>query len=574
MSAVGTLTYHPPGTRGRRGAWGVEALPHVMIRVKRIFPRVQTSTTGRVYVADTPDVAMDLDWLHQRHPLAMAPDVAAHLNTRVAEHVKRAQAVDAIMAGGGGGLALELEPSRQLRPYQEQFVAMARVTRRMILGDDLGLGKTTEALGLLGDPAALPALVVCPPHLQRQWLRELAVMWPLLRGHIVTKGSPYDLRAVRGANGYPPDVLIISYSKLAGWVDALVDRCPTVIFDEAHDLRAGTDTQKGAAAARLADAASLVVGLTATPVTNYGDEVHQLYSIIAPDVLGERAEFLREWGGGTVGSHTKVRNPKALGAYLREQGVFLRRTRADVGRELPAAPLRIRHEIDSDPKVIEQASADVAAMARLILDTTADRDKRFVTAGQFDMRMRQATGLAKAPYVAEFVRMLLASEQRILLVGWHRACYDVWLRKLADYRPVLYTGSESATQKQRAVDAFLDGDARVLIMSLRSGVGLDGLQRRCRTVVFGELDWSPAIHDQIIGRLGRDGQEHEVNGYFLVSDSGADPVMDETLQLKRGQAAPIVDPDAPLFEPTTDAALRRVELLARSFLTARAEVAA
>lgn len=573
MSTVGTLTYHPPGEHSRRAMWGIEALPHVMIRVKRIFPRVQTSITGRVLVVDTPDVAVDVDWLATRHPLAMEPGVAAHLAARVAEHQQRAHAVDTIMAGGGG-LALEMEPSRKLRPYQEQFVAMARVTRRMILGDDLGLGKTTEAMGLLADPSALPALIVCPPHLQRQWLRELGEMWPLLRGHIVKTTTPYDLRAVRGANGYPPDVLIISYRKLPGWVDALADRFPTVIFEEAHDLRAGTETAKGTAAARVADSASLVIGLTATAVVNYGDEIHQLYSIIAPDYLGERAEFLREWGGGQVGSHTKIKDPAALGAYLREQGIFLRRTRAEVGRELPPI-LRIRHEIDSDPKVIAEASADVAAMARLILDTTADKDRRFVAAGQFDMRMRQATGMAKAPYVAEFVKMLLASEPRVLLMGWHRAVYDIWAEKLAEHNPVLYSGTESPTQKARAVDAFLHGDSRVMMMSLRSGVGLDGLQAACRTVVFGELDWSPAIHDQIIGRLGRDGQEHEVNAYFLVSESGADPVMDEVLQLKRGQAAPIADPNAPLFEPTPDGALDRVQMLARSVLAGAArEVAA
>jgi hypothetical protein len=86
------------------------------------------------------------------------------------------------------------------------------------------------------------------------------------------------------------------------------------------------------------------------------------------------------------------------------------------------------------------------------------------------------------------------------------------------------------------------------MMSLRSGAGLDGLQHVCRVAVFGELDWSPGMHDQCIGRLYRDGQEDSVLAYFLLSDQGADPVMAEVLNLKRMQSEPLRDPDAPLVE--------------------------
>jgi hypothetical protein len=69
----------------------------------------------------------------------------------------------------------------------------------------------------------------------------------------------------------------------------------------------------------------------------------------------------------------------------------------------------------------------------------------------------------------------------------------------------------------------------------------------CKVGVFGELDWSPAMHDQCIGRYARDGQPEEALAYFLVSDHGADPVMAEVLELKRQQQEPLRDPDAPLF---------------------------
>jgi hypothetical protein len=61
--------------------------------------------------------------------------------------------------------------------------------------------------------------------------------------------------------------------------------------------------------------------------------------------------------------------------------------------------------------------------------------------------MRQATGIAKAPYVAEFVRLLLDSEQKVLLFGWHREVYNIWLHALREFKPLLYTGTESPIRR-------------------------------------------------------------------------------------------------------------------------------
>ncbi|MDI7181059.1 hypothetical protein QMO16_29155, partial [Klebsiella pneumoniae] len=71
----------------------------------------------------------------------------------------------------------------------------------------------------------------------------------------------------------------------------------------------------------------------------------------------------------------------------------------------------------------------------------AYRGEKMRAAGEFDQLVRQATGVAKAPYVAEFVRLLLESGQQVLLFGWHREVYSIWREKLADYNPVMYTGT-------------------------------------------------------------------------------------------------------------------------------------
>lgn len=79
-------------------------------------------------------------------------------------------------------------------------------------------------------------------------------------------------------------------------------------------------------------------------------------------------------------------------------------------------------------------------------------------------------------------------------------------------------------------------------MSVRSGAGVDGLQARCAMGIFGELDWSPGIHQQCIWRLDREGQKNPVTAFFLVTDDGSDPPMKDVLGIKASESQHIVDP--------------------------------
>ena len=548
----------------KAGAWAVTAEPAVAMRLKRTFSRVRATRSGAVLIGHTPEVARDLDWFMDRFPLAPADEHSIGvLTVGSKEHRDREQDVADILSGTYRGPQTLVQPTVEPRPYQQAAVDLLRRVGGLLLTDELGLGKTTAAcLNMLHDDA-LPAVVVAPAHLAAarggRWTDELTEHFPHLRFHVARTTKPYDLT---DHDGRQPDVLILTYSKLAGWVDVLCEWANYVIFEEVHELRRGDDTAKGTAAARLADNVRYRLGLTATPVYNYAGEVHAIMKILAPGTLGMRDEFVREWGQTSWSNHVKVADPAALGSYLREQGVMLGRTRKEVGRELPKT-IKVTQVVESDTAALDAVAGDAAALARLILDAKTERFDRFQAAGEIDMLMRQATGVAKAPFVAEFVRLILESEEKVVLFGWHRTVYDIWMDKLAEFKPVLYTGTESPNQKGAALDAFKNGDSRVLIMSLRSGSGVDGLQMVSKVAVFGELDWSPQVHEQGIGRLRRDGIGEPPVAYFLVSEEGSDPAIAEVLQVKRQQGEQLVSPDGRLFENAT-ADVNRTRLLAEA----------
>ena len=213
-----------------------------------------------------------------------------------------------------------------------------------------------------------------------------------------------------------------------------------------------------------------------------------------------------------------------------------------IGRELPPVQTVIQTvpHCEADLAHIDTLATE---LAKRILDKDATFTQKGEASREFDMKLRQATGIAKAPAVAQFVRMLVESGQPVLLTAWHRECYDIYRKQLAGLRVWMYTGSESVKAKEEAKAAVLAGEVDVLIMSLRSGVGLDGLQGRLRIAVFGELDWSASVHRQVIGRLWRDGMGEWCQAYFLVSDAGSDPTLSRIVGLKSAQLSGIIDPE-------------------------------
>lgn len=504
------------------GRWVIGELePHVRIKLKAIFPKVPKLEPPPYTFAATDEAATELLWFCDRYPLVVSDiDLAALIDGRTAydrtqEDVARIFSADYVAPQFAG-----LAPGQVVRPHQARNVEVLSRFSGLLVADRVGKGKTYTAGAACLLPGALPATIVVPPHLRLQWKKKLEE-FTTLSCHVVATNKPYELP--------PVDVRIFGYTQLAGWVDVLF-QC-----------------------------SRLRLGLTATPIFHYGADAWTILRFLRPEVLGSWEEFSREW----CGRGAQVSDPKALGTYLRDQH----------------AMARVEGQDDPDPnRIVQQVPHDVDRLAAVedVLRQLAWTVKHgsFEASGQaareLDMRMRQETGIAKAPFVAKFVRALIQETGApVMLFGWHRDVYDIWKGELGDLGVVMYTGTESPAAKNRAVETFRAGGAKVFIISLRSGAGLDGLQHVCSTAVIGELDWSPAMHDQCIGRLNREGQVRwlsggKVDAIFLVTDDGSDPPMMAMNGLKASQAAGIHDPSLGPQRVVSD--LSPIEMLIARYL--------
>lgn len=548
MKNYGTLRYF-------KNAWIVECDPHVLIRMRRVFPRIsqpkyqEGKKRELICITDTPEVCRDLQWFISRFPLTFA-DKASEilLEKQASDHLEEEQVVELIL--DDKHTPPEFKLALPARTYQRIAAELALRTRGLLIGDSMGLGKTISAICTLTDTRTLPALIVTKTALPKQWESQIKRFAPWLRVHIVKGTRPYNIAKQSG--GQVPHVIIISYSKLHGWGDYLSGResvegttirVASAHYDECQEFRNGEDTYKGKAAMKISKRAIFRTGLSGTPFLNLGGELWNVMEFIRPGALGTLREFKTEHcvGDASTPGKMKLKDPRAMGAHLRDAGLMIRRTKEDVGRQLPKLT-RIPHYIDYEQKELDAVDEQATALARTILSKTeTTRGARMQAGGKLDALLRQATGVSKAAAAADFVRMIVEGGETVLCFAYHHKVYDIFREKLKDLNPVFFTGDESPNEKEKSLKAFMSGETKVLVMSLRSGEGLDGLQFVCNNVVYAELDFSPGIHEQNDCRIYRDGQLLPVFSYFLLADGGSDPILSDILGVKRAQLEGVRD---------------------------------
>jgi SNF2 family DNA or RNA helicase len=551
---------------GREPAhWVIKGEPQMRTRLKRLFARVDVAQIDKITISDTPENCLELLWFMERYPLTYSEQDGKRLKrgrTRFVDHRKRMADI----------LSKDYKPPElkplayPLRPHQLVGRDAWLAQGAMLLGDPLGAGKTATSIGGMVLPQLLPAVVVVDTHLPRQWRDEgFGKFAPWLNVHIATKGTPYELPLFidgqqlrrgtkRAASMFakPCDVLIVTYSKLHGWAEFITKWAKSITYDDGHKVGVG-GTLVYTAYCEINRKLKYCLNMTGTPIRNYGAEVFYLLDGLDEGCVGTREEFMREWPGELIGQNEipTIDNIKGLSNALRERGLFLRRTPEECGMNLEE-PQLIPVEIECDTSKLEAIKDEAARLAEIVLGLSGN-GKGFEimqASRELDMLARQATGIAKAPYIAEMAKMVLESEPKVMISIWHREVYAILTSLLKDYGVVEYSGEQSLPQKERSKKAFIEDPAtRVMLISAGSGAGLDGCQRVCSTGIVGEWPWTYFAVLQFIGRMLRDGQPRHVKIYLPRTQDGSDPFVLGRVGIKREQLVHLNDPEAEDLKP-------------------------
>ena len=243
---------------------------------------------------------------------------------------------------------------------------------RLLIADDVGVGKTIEALliarELLDRGDIERTTVLCPPHLVDQWITELEVRFHI-RAEAVTSRSA---RRLEGSippgesifSVHPHTVVSLDYVKTRERRDNFIQACPDfVIVDEAHTCASsgrGRHQRYDLIRGLAGSATRRLVLLTATPHSGDDGAFYRLLGLLAPDFerLADATDTERRRLREHLADHFVQRRRPDL-AEWHEGDIFPRRETKEVTYQLGGAwETFLENVLDYSAEVVETGTGD------------------------------------------------------------------------------------------------------------------------------------------------------------------------------------------------------------------------
>ena len=520
-------------------------------------------------------VRLDVAWRGRRRTFLTPFDQVAPVNSARSKRVRRQEAFArlAVTLARAPEYRLPLamlDATADILPYQlEPALAVIAGHTRLLLADDVGLGKTIQAGIVVAElchrQSAPRVLLVVPASLREQWQSELGQRFGI--ECMRADRRELEARAADGVFGANPwqraGVWLVStdFLKQARVLNMIPrDAWDLVIIDEAHSVCGDSDRYH--ACHEVAKRSRRVLLLTATPHS------------------GDSARFARLAAlGASDGGHPAVRAP-----------VVFRRTREDIGirqrRRVSWQSIRLTDAesralgalLEFERVALGATGGDLAENTRLLLSVFRKRALSTFTALSVSLTRRLTWLNEKDTNVgARWTQATLAFDADneeshelplvtlpIGLDGHHERAWLRRLRQLADdaarseskitrlkslverttepvvvfseFRDSLQAierrlrrsralavvhGDQDERVQRLEISRYLGGPASVLLATDVAGQGLN-LQSRGRWVISLELPWNPARLEQRLGRVDRLGQTRTPHLSLLVARHDAE----------------------------------------------------
>ena len=247
------------------------------------------------------------------------------------------------------------------RPRSYQLVplimALKQPVTRLLIADDVGVGKTIEAILILRELLERGTIksfaVLCPPHLCEQWQKELSDKLDI-DAVIIRSSTVAGLeRKIVGDdtlnvfNYYPYQVVSIDYVKngSAKMPAFLKDVPDLVIVDEAHTCTKNLDFKKAGQSQQRYELLEKIskneqqhlLLLTATPHSGKDGEFKSLLGLVNPEFETYDFADLETSEKRKVAAHFIQRKRKNIEKWLDEETPFPKRTTEELPYTLSAS---------------------------------------------------------------------------------------------------------------------------------------------------------------------------------------------------------------------------------------------
>jgi SWI/SNF-related matrix-associated actin-dependent regulator 1 of chromatin subfamily A len=449
-------------------------------------------------------------------------------------------------------LSVNIPLKLNLFPYQAKGVAYALDKKKVIIGDQPGLGKTAQAIATITGANAFPVLVICPSSLKINWQREWH-MWTDKKAMILTDNVKQNFHLFWSSGLC--QVFIVNYESLKKYFvqsinkpsekaklrldhikfkDQMKDIFKSVIIDESHRVKS-TGTQQTKFTKGVAMGKEYILALTGTPVVNKPkDLISQLGIIEKLGRLGGYQHFVKRYCGGT----NEASNLRELN-YMLNLHCFYRRDKQDVLKDLPA---KMRQVVSCDITTRKEYAVAEANLVKYLMDYKNASDEQIERSLRGEIMvtigiLKNISARGKLNDVFEFVDDILESGEKLVIFAHLKEVISAIKKQYP--QAVTITGDDNQAHRQFAIDSFQQNpDTKLIICSIKAaGVGLT-LTAASR-VSFVELPWTAADCDQCEDRCHRIGQKDSVTASYFLGQDTIDEKIYQIIQRKRDIASTI-----------------------------------
>jgi SNF2 family DNA or RNA helicase len=385
-----------------------------------------------------------------------------------------------------------------LRAYQEFGVKYALNQKRILLGDDAGLGKTIQAIAVMSHLSAshketfaskgkaltsMTHIVVAPLSLQRNWFNEIknfSELKPFMMEHR-NQEVPFD----------DYDIIITTFERLNA--EVIKNSDGAVIIDEAHFVK-NRKAQRSQMVARLLDHKEYAMLMSGTALENRLSELTDLITLANPVLAEELNNIIFD---------TPAAYKKAIA------GTYLRRNKEDVLNELP--------ELIIEDEILSMSEAEKKRY-KFILETNQGNVWHDLMRASYSR-----ADFVKASRVKEILEEAVALGEKVLVFSFYLDTLAM-VEQVASGLIETYklNGSVSADERQNVVDNFNNYEFPAVMISqiATGGVGLN-LQSASR-IILCEPQIKPSLELQAFSRAHRMGQLNTVYVQRLIVDGSLD----------------------------------------------------
>jgi SNF2 family DNA or RNA helicase len=507
-------------------------------------------------------------------------------------------------------IEVQEDGDQDLFPHQRAGVDFLVKSRRALLADEPGLGKTAQAIRALKKmfdegQEVFPALVICPNTLKSNWEREFDRWWPgvnvsVVKGSAIQRKKAFEEKAdvyVINWESLRTHSKLLSYGSIAlarcedcGGHDSrvTVNRCEvharelnlidfnSVIADEIHRSKDPKSKQTRALWAATGEA-DIRYALTGTPIANDVVDLWPILHWLDPKEWPSKTKWIDRYVDTMINAFGGMMviglKPTMTDEFY--AGINPRMRRMLKAKVLPWLPkvLTERRDVEmgaKQAKAYKQMLQNMISMLeneegitgdalvapnpltqtiRLLQFANAYAQIEITEAGEEQVLLSEPS--CKVDALMDDMKNGDFGDDSVAVCAVSRQLIDILSARLTKEGIAhgLITGAQDSDERQRAIDDFQAGKTKWILFTAQAG-GVGVTLTKARRLVMLQRPWSLVDYKQALDRVHRIGSE--IHDSIIITDYVTEGSIEErviqALDVKSDNFEQIVKDKAKLLE--------------------------